>query len=120
SPWHVPFKRWLQLIGVAFLIWCCVNWSAFYPSTWKYAESSGSGQQTVHGSLFFMGRIYHNLVEYGVNGTPPWFYVVFAAVKLTPLTFLASVVGLVLALVQRKPSHKAMLSWMSVWFFVHS
>ncbi|HEX4385624.1 MAG TPA: glycosyltransferase family 39 protein [Myxococcales bacterium] len=120
SPWHVPFKRWMQLIGVAFLIWCCVNWSAFYPSTWRYAASYVSGQQTVHGSLFFMGRIYHNLVEYGVNGTPPWFYVVFAVVKLAPLTILFSLAGLAVALWQRKPAHRIILSWMAVWFFVHS
>ena len=120
TAWQVPFKRWAQLTGLAFLIWCCVNWSAFYPSTWKYAESYVSGQQTIHGSLFFMGRIYHNLVEYGVNGTPPWFYVVFAAVKLAPLTVLFAAAGLVVALLQRKDAHKIILSWMAVWFVVHS
>jgi hypothetical protein len=120
SAWRVPFKRWMQLIGVALVLWAGVNWSPFLPSTWEYAKSYTTGQQTVHGSLFFMGRIYHNLVEYGLSGTPPWFYAVFAAVKLAPLTFLASMGGLALALVQRKPSHKAMLSWLAVWFFVHS
>jgi len=120
SIWRVSFKRWLQLICVALLLWVCVNWSPFLPSTWTYAKSYTTGQQTVHGSLFFMGRIYHNLVEYGVNGTPPWFYAVFAAVKLAPATFLLSLGGLAIALVQRRPAHKAILSWMAVWFFVHS
>ena len=117
---NVPWKRWLQLIGIAFAIWCVVNWSPFLPSTWEYAKSYTTGQQTVHGSLFFMGRIYNNLVEYGLNGTPPWFYAVFAAVKLAPLTFAAAMGGLALALVQRKPAHKLMLSWLAVWFLVHS
>ena len=120
SHWRVPLKRWLQLIGVALAIWVCVNWSPFLPSTWTYAKSYTSGQQTVHGSLYFMGRIYHNLVEYGLAGTPPWFYAVFAAVKLAPATFLFALGGLAVALIQRRPSHKAMLSWMAVWFFVHS
>ena len=120
TPWRMPFKRWLQLIGIAFLIWCCVNWLAFYPSTWRYATSYVSGQQTVHGSLFFMGRIYHNLVEYAFNGTPPWFYVVFAAVKLAPVTVLFAAAGLAVALFQRRDAHKIILSWMAVWFFVHS
>ncbi|MGZ6142921.1 MAG: ArnT family glycosyltransferase, partial [Myxococcales bacterium] len=118
--WGVPLKRWLALVGVAFVLWACVNWSPFLPSTWEYAKSYTTGQQTVHGSLFFMGRIYHNLVEYGLAGTPPWFYAVFAAVKLAPATLLFALGGLAVALAQRKPSHKLVLSWLAVWFLVHS
>ena len=120
SHWRVPLKRWAQLASVAFLLWVCLNWSPFLPSTWEYAKSYTTGQQTVHGSLFFMGRIYHNLVEYGLKGTPPWFYAVFAAVKLAPLTFLAALGGMAVALLQRRPAHKLMFSWLVVWFFVHS
>ncbi len=120
SRWRVPLRRWAQLIGYAFALWVAVNWSPFLPSTWEYAKSYTTGQQTVHGSLFFMGRIYNNLVEYGLRGTPPWFYAVFAAVKLAPLTFLSSVAGLCLALWQRRPAHKLVLSWLAVWFLVHS
>jgi 4-amino-4-deoxy-L-arabinose transferase-like glycosyltransferase len=120
SAWRVPAKRWVQLIATAFLLWCAINWSPFLPSTWEYAKSYTTGQQTVHGSLFFMGRIYHNLVEYGLNGTPPWFYAVFAAVKLAPFTFLFALAGLGLALAERRPAHKAVLAWMAVWFVVHS
>ena len=120
TRWRVPPRRWLQLVGIAFLLWVCVNWSPFLPSTWEYAKSYTTGQQTVHGSLLFMGRIYHNLLEYGLRGTAPWFYAVFAAVKLAPLTFLFALGGLVLALLQRRPAHKLMLSWLGVWFLVHS
>lgn len=119
SAWRVPLRRWVHLCLIALAIWACVNWSPFLPSTWEYAKSYTTGQQTVHGSLFFMGRIYHNLLEYGLAGTPPWFYAVFAAVKLAPLTFLAAVAGLSLAMAQRRPSHKLLLSWMAVWFLVH-
>jgi 4-amino-4-deoxy-L-arabinose transferase-like glycosyltransferase len=120
QDWRVPFKRWLQLAGIALVLWACVNWSPFLPSTWEYVRSYASGQQTVHGSLFFMGRIYHNLVEYGLNGTPPWYYAVFAAVKLAPATFAFALFGLGVALVERKPAHKLILSWMGVWFLLHS
>ncbi|MBS2023622.1 MAG: glycosyltransferase family 39 protein [Deltaproteobacteria bacterium] len=120
SMFRVPGKRWAQLIGLAFVLWIAVNWSPFLPSTWVYAKSYTTGQQTVHGSLYFMGRIYHNLVEYGWNGTPPWFYAVFTAVKLTPPVFLLAMAGLVIALAQRKPAHKLLFAWMGVWFFVHS
>src|SRR4051812_32787715 len=120
SAWRVPARRWVQLIGAAAALWVCVNWSPFLPSTWEYAKTYTTGQQTVHGSLFFMGRIYHNLVEYGLRGTPPWFYAVFAAVKLAPLTFLCAVAGIAIAIAQRRPAHKLLLSWLGIWFLVHS
>ena len=120
SRWRVPPRRWLQLIAVAVAFWVCLNWSPFLPSTWEYAKTYTTGQQTVHGSLFFMGRIYHNLLEYTLGGTPPWFYAVFTAVKLAPATFLCALVGLGFALVQRRPAHKLMLSWVAIWFLVHS
>ena len=120
SRWRVPLRRWLQLIAVAVCFWLCLNWSPFLPSTWEYAKTYTTGQQTVHGSLFFMGRIYHNLLEYTLGGTPPWFYAVFTAVKLAPATFLCALVGLGFALVQRRPAHKLMLSWVAIWFLVHS
>jgi 4-amino-4-deoxy-L-arabinose transferase-like glycosyltransferase len=120
TTWRMPPNRWAQLVGVALLVWLCLNWTPFLPSTWEYAKSYTTGGQTVHGSLFFMGRIYHNLVEYGLNGTPPWFYAVFAAVKLAPATFLFAVAGLAMAVAQRNPAHRIVLSWMGVWFLVHS
>ena len=120
TAWRMPLKRWAQLVGVALLVWMCLNWTPFLPSNWQYLRTYTTGGQTVHGSLFFMGRIYHNLVEYGLNGTPPWFYAVFAAVKLAPATFLFALAGLALAVAQRKPAHRIVLSWMGVWFLVHS
>jgi hypothetical protein len=120
TSWRVPLRRWAQLVGIATLIWACADWSPFLPSTWEYAKSYTTGQQTVHGSLFFMGRIYHNLVEYLLAGTPPWFYLVFAAVKLAPATVLLAAAGLGLALVRRRPAHRIVLSWVAVWFVVHS
>ena len=120
SRWRVPLRHWLQLIAVAIGLWLCLNWSPLLPSTWEYATTYTTGQQTVHGSLFFMGRIHHNLLEYGLGGTPPWFYAVFTAVKLAPATLLCALVGLGFALVQRRPAHKLMLSWVAIWFLVHS
>ena len=120
TAWRVPFKRWVRLALIALALLLAVSWSPLLPSTWEYARSYTTGQQTVHGSLFFMGRIYHNLVEYGLKGTPPWFYLVFAFVKLGPATVAFAAAGLGLAFLQRKPAHKLLLSWMAVWFFVHS
>jgi len=120
SSWRLPLRRWLQLVGVAAAIWICLDWTPFLPSTWEYARTYTAGQQTVHGSLFFMGRVYHNLVQYGLRGTPAWFYLVFVAVKLAPVTVLFAAAGLAVALVQRRPAHRIVLSWLAVWFLVHS
>ncbi|MFL5372966.1 MAG: ArnT family glycosyltransferase [Myxococcales bacterium] len=120
STWRVSSRRWLELIGIAALAWACIDWTPFLPSTWEYAKTYLTGQQTVHGSLFFMGRIYNNLVEYGLHGTPVWYYAVFAAVKLAPLTVVCAAAGLCIAFAQRKASHRIVLSWMAVWFLVHS
>jgi len=120
SVWRVPLRRWFQLIGIAALVWVCLDWTPFLPSTWEYAKTYLTGQQTVHGSLYVMGRIYPNLVEYGLRGTPPWFYAAFAAVKLAPLTVLCAAIGLCAAIAQRRASHRIVLSWLAVWFLVHS
>ena len=120
TAWRVPLRHWFQLIGIAALVWVCLDWTPFLPSTWEYAKTYLTGQQTVHGSLYVMGRIYPNLIEYGLHGTPVWFYAVFAAVKLAPLTVLCAAIGLCVAIAQRKASHRIVLSWMAVWFLVHS
>jgi 4-amino-4-deoxy-L-arabinose transferase-like glycosyltransferase len=120
TAWRVPLRRWMQLIAIAVVLWLAVNWSPLLPSTWEYATTYLPGQQTVHGSLVFMGRVYHNLLEYWLGGTPPWFYAVFAAVKLAPATFLCAVGGLAIAIAQRRPAHKLLLSWLAIWFLVHS
>ena len=120
STWRVPLRRWALLIAVAAAIWVCLDWTPFLPSTWVYARTYLTGQQTVHGSLFFMGRVYHNLIEYWFNGTPAWFYLVFTAVKLAPLTVVFATLGVALAVVQRRPAHRIVLAWIGVWFLMHS
>jgi len=120
SSWRVPVRRWAVLIGLAAAIWICLDWTPFLPSTWEYAKSYTTGHQTVHGSLFFMGRVYHNLIEYGLRGTPAWFYLVFATVKLAPVTVLFAAAGLAAAIALRRPAHRIVLSWLAVWFLVHS
>lgn len=120
TDWHVPLRRWGALILGAIVVFGAVNWTPFMPSSWAYGMSYMAEKHTVHGALPFMGTIYHNLPSYGLNGTPASFYVVFAAVKLGPPTFVAALVGLFFAIRERRPSHTVVLSWMIVWFFVLS
>jgi 4-amino-4-deoxy-L-arabinose transferase-like glycosyltransferase len=121
SAWHVPLTRWAKLCGIAFALWLALNWTPLMPTTWEYARGyvGGVGEQ-VYGSLYFMGSTYPNLVEYGVHGTPPWFYLVFTAVKLTPVTLILCLTGLGVALAERRSADRLVLTWLGVWFLVHS
>jgi hypothetical protein len=121
SRWRIPIRRWLWLTAFSFVIFSLVNWTPFFPSSWSYWGAYVAGKTSpVHGSLLFMGEVFHNLTHYGLAGTPPWFYLVFAAVKLSPLTVLTAIGGLALALWQRRPAHRLILSWLGVWFVLLS
>ena len=113
TTWRIPPRRWLVLIGVAFVVFAALNWTPFMPSTWAYAHRFiATGGETVHGQYYFMGKLYRNLVPEGLRGTPPWFYAVFLGVKLAPLTAVCALIGLCLAVAGR---HKLVLSWILVW-----
>ena len=119
ARWRVPLLRWFLLGLIAFIAFAALDFTPFLPSTWDYARRFVSaGGQTVHGDYFFMGRLYRNLVGEGFNGTPAWFYPVFAAVKLAPLTALCALAGLLVALRERRPAHLLLLAWLLVWFAV--
>ncbi len=120
TQWRIPFTRWLALTGGALLVFAALNWTPFLPSNWEYGLSYSAEKKTIHGSLFFMGKLYHNLPSWWLKGTPPWFYLVFASVKLAPPTVLAAFGGLGLALWQRRPAHRLVLSWMGAWFLILS
>lgn len=120
TAWRIPARRWGALVLIAFGVFAAINWTPFMPSSWHYGMTYMAEQQTIHGSLLFMGRVFHNLPSWGLRGTPPYFYLVFAGVKLAPPTVVLAALGLILALWQRRPSHIVLLAWMVVWFVVFS
>jgi 4-amino-4-deoxy-L-arabinose transferase-like glycosyltransferase len=120
TKWNLSLRRWFQLGLCALIVFALINWTPFLPSSWEYGLSYMAEKQTIHGSLVFMGELFHNLPSWGLKGTPPWFYLVFAAVKLAPPTVLLAAIGIVLAFRERRPSHIVILSWMLVWFLVLS
>jgi 4-amino-4-deoxy-L-arabinose transferase-like glycosyltransferase len=120
TAWRMPLSRWLILCLGSILVFAALNFTPFVPSNWDYGLSYMAEKKTIHGSLFFMGALYHNLPSWFLKGTPPWFYVVFAAVKLGPPTFVLAVAGIGLALKERRPSHRVLLSWLIVWFLIFS
>jgi 4-amino-4-deoxy-L-arabinose transferase-like glycosyltransferase len=120
TRWRMSLRRWFELGGIALVVFALFNWTPFMPSSWDYGLSYVAEKQTIHGSLLFMGELFHNLPSWGLKGTPPWFYVVFAAVKLAPPTVFLASIGIALALRERKPSHIVMLGWIVVWFLIFS
>ena len=93
TAWRIPPKRWGVLLAVAFLTFAALDWTPFMPSSWRYGLDYMAEKKTISGSLFFMGRLYHNLPSYWLKGTPPWFYFVFYGVKFGPLTVALAIVG---------------------------
>jgi 4-amino-4-deoxy-L-arabinose transferase-like glycosyltransferase len=115
TSWRLPGRRWAVLFGVAFVVFALFNWTPFLPSTWVYAQHYLKGGQTIHGGLYFAGRVYRASEIIDLAGVPPWFFAAFAWVKLAPPTVLAALGGLVLALWQRAPAHRVVLAWIGVW-----
>ncbi len=90
------------------------------PSSWRYGLDYMAEKKTISGSLFFMGRLYHNLPSYWLAGTPPWFYAVFYGVKFDPVTVTFALVGLGIALWRRRPADRVLLTWILWWLLILS
>jgi 4-amino-4-deoxy-L-arabinose transferase-like glycosyltransferase len=119
SRWRVPLARWATLIGFALVVFLALNFTPLLPSTYTYlghyirGEAVG-GDRGVSESIVFMGRLYGNLGLRG-DATPPWYFLVFAAVKFAPATALLGFAGLALALARRRPSHRIALAWLGIF-----
>jgi 4-amino-4-deoxy-L-arabinose transferase-like glycosyltransferase len=109
---------WVKLAALAALVWAALNWTPFMPSTWAYLRDHLAGNHISTPSLYFMGHLYQNLPLRLLQGLPPWFYVVFAAAKLTPPVFIAALAGMALALYRMEKEHRLLLSWTVFWFAV--
>jgi 4-amino-4-deoxy-L-arabinose transferase-like glycosyltransferase len=117
SAWYIPLRRWAGLIGIAFAVFAALNWIPLLPSSWAYQLAYFAEKKTIHGALFFMGHIFHNLPWLWLRGTPPWFYEVFWGVKHALPMVLLSAIGLVLAVWRRAPSHRVLLTWLGFPLF---
>jgi 4-amino-4-deoxy-L-arabinose transferase-like glycosyltransferase len=121
SAWRVPLRRWLALIGVAFLVFVVLDFTSVMPSTWSYLAHYMRGDQVggdrgVSESMVFMGRLYGNLAPLNGSHTPWWFFLAFAAVKFAPVTAVLGAFGLGLAVTRRAPAHRIVLAWAGFWF----
>jgi 4-amino-4-deoxy-L-arabinose transferase-like glycosyltransferase len=120
SRWRVPLARWAALIGFALAVFLALNFTPLFPSTYAYLGhyirgDAVGGDRGVSESIVFMGRLHGNLGLRG-DAPPPWYFLVFAAVKFAPATALLGFAGLALALARRRPSHRIALAWLGIFW----
>lgn len=101
TRWRLGRPRYLlffTIIGVSFVL---LNLPILLPGTWRAAFGFASYKRVGHDSYEFMGRLYTHTLMNWLRGVPWYFYLVFAAVKLPPLTIVACLTGLPLMLRRR-------------------
>ncbi len=101
TRWRLGRPRYLlffTIIGVSFVL---LNLPILLPGTWRAALSFASYKRVGHDSYEFMGQLYTHTLMNWLRGVPWYFYFVFAAVKLPPLTIVAFLSGLPLMLRRR-------------------
>ncbi len=120
ARWRIAPSRCALLLGVTLATFAVLDFPIFAPSTWDYlwrwTHGDRIGDRGTSESLLFMGKLYANLGLQYHNATPPWFFLVFAAVKFTVPTVILAVAGFGIALWQRTASHRIVIAWLAVWY----
>ncbi|GEJ58119.1 glycosyltransferase family 39 protein [Anaeromyxobacter diazotrophicus] len=120
ARWQISPARWAALVGVAAATFLALDFPLLAPRTWEYlwrwTHGAHIGDRATSESILFMGQLYSNIGLRYLGATPPWFYLVFAAVKLALPTVILAAIGLGIALWKRTPSHRIVLVWMAVWY----
>jgi 4-amino-4-deoxy-L-arabinose transferase-like glycosyltransferase len=121
SPWFIPVRRWVALLGLALLVFLPLDFVVLRPSTWRYIGAYLRGDaiedRMTSESVLFMGRHFANFAFQLRGGAPLSYWPVFAAVKLAPPTVLLAAAGLLIALARRRPAHCIVLAWIGMWSF---
>jgi hypothetical protein len=120
AGWQLPARRWALLVAVAALTFVALDFPVLSPRAWEYlwrwTHGARIGDRGSSESILFMGQLYANKGLQYAGATPPWFYLVFAAVKLAIPTVILAAVGLALALWRRTASHRVVLVWIAIWY----
>ena len=109
-------KLFFILIIVVFLV---ANPAVLLPQVWNYLNAYMGGQLLVHTGYLFGGQLYkNNMSSTPFWGTPLYFYLLFMAIKI-PLVVLASfIVGLFVAVKNRRNPGYAFLLFMFLFWII--
>jgi hypothetical protein len=115
---RTPAFFYLLFIG-AFLL---LNPALLWPPTWKYMTLYAGEQLITHTGYLMGDTLYKN----NMSGTPFWatpnyFYLLFLAIKVPLATLLAFLIGLGVALHERRhPGHAFLLLMFALWIVPYS
>jgi hypothetical protein len=111
-------RRWLIFFTVMGLTFLVCSPTILLPGTWHEMRIFAGEHRIGHDSYEFMGQLYRNQMTQWLKGVPWYFYYVFMAVKLPPLTIAAFVIGLPLLLNKRLGDGRYFIFfWLFYWFF---
>jgi hypothetical protein len=104
------------LIIVVFLI---ANPAVLLPQVWSYLNAYMGGQLLVHTGYLFGGELYkNNMSSTPFWGTPPYFYLLFMAIKIPLVVLAAFLVGLFVAVKNRRHPAYAFLLFMFLFWII--
>ena len=116
TRWRLGKKRFLTLVLIMVGAFLLLSPTVFLPATWREMATFAGQKRIGHDAYEFMGKLYSHRMTDWLAGTPWYFYFVFIAVKLPPLTVASFIVGLPV-LFRRKlgDGRYFLLFWMFVW-----
>ena len=104
------------LIIIVFLI---ANPAVLLPQVWSYLNAYMGGQLLVHTGYLFSGELYkNNMSSTPFWGTPPYFYLLFVAIKIPLVVLAAFFVGLFEAVKNRRHPGYAFLLFMFIFWII--
>ena len=104
------------LIIVVFLI---ANPAVLLPQVWSYLNAYMGGQLLVHTGYLFGEQLYkNNMSSTPFWGTPPYFYLLFIAIKIPLVVLTAFLVGLFVAVKNRRQPGYAFLLFMFLFWII--
>jgi len=115
TRWVIGKKRFIKfflLMGVAFVIF---SPTIFLPDTWKAMANFSKYRTMGHDSYEFIGRLYPHKFADWVRGEPWYFYPVLLLTKLSLLSLVSFMIGVVL-LFRRKIGDGRY--YLYVWFML--
>lgn len=119
--WRIGKKRFLIFFCIVGLFFLLCNPTILLPDTWHEMRAFATEKRISHGAYEFINRLYPNQMSLWLRGVPWYFYFVFMAFKLPPLTLLGLFAGTPLIFTRRTGDGRFFLyMWLLFWFLPFS
>ena len=116
TRWRLGKKRLLIFFIIMGLTFLVLSPTILLPETWKQMGLFAGGKRIGHDGYEFMNKLYPQRLDDWLRGIPVYFYFMFTAVKLPPLTVLGFVTGLPLLFRKKLGDGRYfILFWFMLW-----